>query len=109
MGRQRLPPLRRLSAAELARSAQAASGKAIEPIVGCPRRSMFRRQPHERRPQIILFAALLAAVACVPLSAWSQAPSDGGEWHDFQGTWTAVGKRQAIPLGGERRASIVDF
>jgi len=70
---------------------------------------MFRRQPHKRTSQIILFAALLAAVTCVPLSTWSQAPSAGGEWHEFQGTWTAAGRRQVIPLGGDRRASIADF
>jgi hypothetical protein len=42
------------------------------------------------------------------LSAWAQAaPAD--EWREFQGTWTAVGQRQVIPLGGNRRASIADF
>jgi hypothetical protein len=35
--------------------------------------------------------------------------SAGSEWREFQGTWTAVGKRRGIPLGGNRRASIADF
>jgi hypothetical protein len=43
------------------------------------------------------------------LPAWSQTPSGGDEWHEFQGIWTAVGKRQVIPLGGDRHASIGDF
>jgi hypothetical protein len=30
-------------------------------------------------------------------------------WRTFQGTWTAVGKREVIPLGGGRQASIADF
>src|SRR4051794_18928673 len=52
--------------------------------------------------------ALLVAGFYAPAPTWAQA-SSGDEWHEFQGTWTAVGKRQAIPLGGERRASIADF
>ena len=31
------------------------------------------------------------------------------EWHEFQGTWTAVGSRHVIRLGTDRTASIVDF
>ena len=88
-----------------------ASYKAAELIVGCPgaRRTMFRRQPHKRRQQIALYVALLVGVTCAPLPTWAQASSAGGEWREFQGTWTAVGKRQVIPLGGDRRASIADF
>src|SRR5262245_62993100 len=56
-----------------------------------------------------LYIALLIGVACAPSSTWAQATSAEGEWREFQGTWTAVGKRQVIPLGGDRRASIVDF
>ena len=66
-------------------------------------------QPHKRRQPIVLFAALLVAVTCAPLSTRAQATSGGGEWREFQGTWTAVGRRQAIPLGGDRQASIADF
>jgi hypothetical protein len=70
---------------------------------------MFRCWPLERRKRLALYAAVLLAVTCAPLSAWSQAVSGEGEWREFQGTWTAVGKRQVIPLGGDRRASIADF
>jgi hypothetical protein len=52
--------------------------------------------------------ALLVGVICAPAPTCAQA-SAGNEWHEFQGTWTAVGKRRVIPLGGDRRASIADF
>jgi hypothetical protein len=71
---------------------------------------MFQRQPHKRDKQITLYAvALLVAVTCAPLPTWAQASSDADEWHEFQGTCTAVGKRHVIPLGGDRRASIADL
>jgi hypothetical protein len=70
---------------------------------------MFRRQSHKRRQHVKLSAVLLAAVICAPLSAWSQAPRGAEEWREFQGIWTAVGMRQVIPLGGDRKASIADF
>ena len=52
--------------------------------------------------------AFLAGVICAPVPTRAQAAA-GDEWRAFQGTWTAVGKRQAIPLGGPRKASIADF
>jgi hypothetical protein len=64
---------------------------------------------NKRRQRIILFAAFLVGATCAPLSAWAQATSDAGGWREFQGTCTAVGKRQVIPLGGDRHASIADF
>jgi hypothetical protein len=67
------------------------------------------RRLHERRKQIALFAALLVAITCASLSAWSQATSDAGEWREFEGTCTAVGKREVISLGGARQASIADL
>jgi hypothetical protein len=62
-----------------------------------------------RGQRIILSAALLVGVTWTPLSAWAQAASAGGEWHEFQGTCTAVGRREVISLGGDRRASIADL
>jgi hypothetical protein len=71
---------------------------------------MFRRQLHTRKKQITVYAAtVLVAVTFAPLPTWSQATPDGGEWREFQGTCTAVGKRQVIPLGGDRHAAIADF
>src|SRR4051795_8777835 len=52
--------------------------------------------------------ALLVGVICAPAPTCAQA-SAGNEWREFEGTWTAVGKRRVIPLGGDRRASIADY
>jgi len=54
-------------------------------------------------------AGLFALSACSPSGAPSDAPSSPAEWRDFQGTWTATGTRQIVPLGGDRRASIASF
>jgi hypothetical protein len=70
---------------------------------------MFRRQPHKRRRQVALCVALLVGFTCARLPVRAQTDPAGGEWREFQGTLTAVGKRQVIPLGGDRRASIADF
>lgn len=91
-----------------ARPGLLASYKAGELFVGCPG-ALLRRPPHERRQQVACYVALLVVVICAPLPIWAQAASAGGEWREFQGTWTAIGKRQVIPLGGDRRASIADF
>lgn len=63
---------------------------------------------------------IFSAVCCVGLmgllmTACSRAPqvsksaSPDGEWHDFQGTWTAVGSRNIMRLGGDRRAAVSSF
>jgi hypothetical protein len=33
----------------------------------------------------------------------------GGEWHEFQGTWTATGSRSTMLLGRNRQASIANL
>jgi len=52
--------------------------------------------------------ACLVGVICTPVQTWAQASAED-EWREFQGTWTAIGKRHVIPLGDDRRASIADF
>jgi hypothetical protein len=52
--------------------------------------------------------AFMVGVICSPSPTWAQAPAED-EWREFQGTWTAVGKRHVIPLGHDRQASIADF
>lgn len=63
---------------------------------------------------------VLSALCCVGLiglliTACSRAPqvsksaSSGGEWHDFQGTWTAAGSRNIMRLGGDRWAAVSIF
>jgi len=54
-------------------------------------------------------SALLALVACGPAPAPSASAPDAGEWREFRGTLNASGRRHLIPLGGDRRASLVDL
>lgn len=49
---------------------------------------------------IVLTTGVMARADSVPKEA---------EWHEFKGTWTSVGSRQILSLGGERRASIADY
>ena len=59
--------------------------------------------------------AVIAAASVLTLTACSSAPktvapvSPEGEWHDFQGTWTAAGSRYTMQVGADRRASIAHF
>jgi hypothetical protein len=54
-----------------------------------------------------LMAFLMAACGGAPQVAKSA--SSDGEWHDFQGTWTAAGSRNVMPFGGDRRAAVSSF
>ena len=54
-------------------------------------------------------AGLLAVAACGPAPPSPTVGGAGGEWREFQGTWTAAGNRQTIHLGAERRASVASF
>jgi len=54
-------------------------------------------------------AAMIAVAACGPSSAPSTTSPVADGWHEFQGSWSATGNRHTIPLGGDRRASIVDL
>jgi hypothetical protein len=50
--------------------------------------------------------ALLALAACGQGGAPELQPGADG-WHEFQGSWSASGTRKVIPLGDERRASVI--
>jgi hypothetical protein len=57
-----------------------------------------------------LQVALLIGLAVAVCPGWAApAASAVTGWRAFNGTWTALGKRTVIPLGGGRRASITDF
>jgi hypothetical protein len=60
--------------------------------------SLFRKTP-----LVVLMVAGLGAASP------AQAASGDSEWHEFSGTWTAVGSRHDIRLGGDRRASVADY
>jgi len=58
---------------------------------------------------------LSVSVALVFMSACGRTPPIGqpgsanGNWHEFQGTWTATGSRNVMHLEGDRLASIANF
>jgi hypothetical protein len=64
------------------------------------RPSLFRR---------IALVGLLAVTACGPAPQMSKSATNGGAWHEFQGTWTAAGSRYTMRLDADRRASIANF
>jgi hypothetical protein len=50
---------------------------------------------------------ILAAGAC---ERETEPPATAaGEWREFQGSWNAAGTRHTIPLGADRKGSIVDL
>ena len=57
----------------------------------------------------VVIASVVALAACSPSGTPQNAVTSATEWHEFQGTWTAIGSRQAIRLGEDRRASIASF
>ena len=66
--------------------------------------AIFRLRPPTFRA--IALAGLLFTAACSRAPHASESLSADSEWHQFQGTWTAAGSRNSIPLGDGRRASI---
>jgi hypothetical protein len=70
---------------------------------------MNRSKGRDRKHDVVACCfALLVGLVCIHSPARPQASAEI-EWREFQGTWTAVGKRHAIPLGMARRASIAHF
>ncbi len=56
-----------------------------------------------------LIAVLLAVTACDRNTDGSKTQTASDDWREFEGTWNAAGTRRTIPLGEERRGSIVDL
>jgi hypothetical protein len=52
----------------------------------------------------LLGLVLMTACGRAPKVSASTSPS--GEWHEFEGTWTAVGARTIMKLGGDRQAAV---
>ena len=59
------------------------------------------------RPAIIALA--LAVAACSPVAESPKPVATRGEWREFTGSWNAAGSRRTIPLGADRRGSIIDL
>jgi hypothetical protein len=54
-------------------------------------------------------ALALALVACGPAAEPPNPAAASGEWREFGGSWNAAGTRRTIPLGAERKGSILDL
>jgi hypothetical protein len=57
----------------------------------------------------LMLAALLLTAACGQSGGPASETSLAGEWHTFEGTWTAAGTRRTLPLGPEDRAAIFEL
>jgi hypothetical protein len=47
--------------------------------------------------------------ACGPAAEPPKPLAATGEWREFEGSWNAAGHRRTIPLGADRRGSIIDL
>jgi len=57
-----------------------------------------------------MIALALAVTACGPSSEPPKSASPAaGESQEFEGSWSAAGNRRTIPLGAERRGSIINL
>jgi hypothetical protein len=56
-----------------------------------------------------MVALALALAACGPPTPPPTPPPAAGEWREFSGSWNAAGSRRTIPLGADRRGSIVNL
>jgi hypothetical protein len=59
--------------------------------------------------QAIFALALVGMAACGPAAEPPRPAMASGEWRDFEGSWNAAGTRRTIPLGANRRGSIIDL
>ena len=62
--------------------------------------------PGSRWPAL---AVLLLMAACGQSGSPAPETLSAGEWHTFEGTWTAAGTRRTLHLGPEDRAAIFDL
>jgi hypothetical protein len=62
------------------------------------------------KPLALMFALALAAAGCGPSPEPSKSAGPAaGEWREFTGSWNAAGSRRTIPLGADRRGSIIEL
>lgn len=69
---------------------------------------------HSRVQELTSLRTVVAVSTVLSVTACGHSPlppnsSFSGEWHQFQGTWTAAGSRSILPLTGSRWASISTF
>ncbi len=56
-----------------------------------------------------MIAIVLATAACEPTTKPSPPVAAASEWRPFAGSWNAAGTRHTIPLGADRRGSIIEL
>ena len=56
-----------------------------------------------------MIALALAVTACDRSTDAPKSQTASDEWREFEGTWNAAGTRRTIPIGEERRGSIIDL
>jgi hypothetical protein len=71
----------------------------------------FLAGKRQRDPGWLLAVAVaLAVAACGPSATEAPKPVEAAsEWREFKGSWNAAGSRRIIPLGADRRGSIIDL
>jgi len=57
----------------------------------------------------LIVAALLLTAACRQPDGPAPQEATAGEWHTFEGTWTAAGTRRTLRLGPNERAAIFEL
>jgi len=67
------------------------------------------RMRHRDFGRLVLVAFAFVAIACEPAKDSPQPVAAAGEWREFKGSWNATGTRRTIPLGADRRGSIIDL
>jgi hypothetical protein len=67
------------------------------------------RRARLRRLGPLTLVGLLVMTACGPAPQTAMSLPAGGDWHEFEGTWTAAGSRYIMRLGRDRRASIANL
>jgi hypothetical protein len=87
----------------------AAPQSSKECAIAAPVKAMPQALRFGRALRTAALAGLWALAACGPAAPPAEPLRDGGDWREFQGTWTAAGSRHTIPLGAERRASIANL
>ena len=70
----------------------------------------FAHRLVDRALKCAFVAALtLAVAACEPAAELPKPAAASGEWREFEGSWNAAGSRRTIPLGTDRKGSILDL